>query len=75
MKIVKKAEWDDARRIPEQFKSVDVRRLESILADHKDHSSKALQEIEDWRENGEYDVSFGEALERLKYYLNQMGIK
>ena len=58
-----------------QFQSRDVRRLHSIFIDFQDWASKAAQEMEQWLANGETDIDFNEAKDRVSYYLNQMGIK
>ena len=41
----------------------------------KDLSEKALEEMEKWLEEGESEISFEEAKERIQYYLDMMGIK
>lgn len=56
------------------FRNVDVRRLNGILLDFKDNSSKALEEMEKWLANGDINVSFEEAQDRLSYYLSMLGL-
>ena len=62
------------KRLPD-FTSVDVRRLSGILHDFKDLSGKAIEEMDQWIGNGEYDISLDEAYNRLLYYMSRMGIK
>ena len=57
------------------FSSADVRRLNGILSDFRSLSGDALAEMEKWLANGETNISFEEAEERLGYYLTQMGLK
>ena len=70
MKIVKMSDY-----ISERFHDSGVRRLEMIFGDAIDNGTKALGEMNTWRANGEYDISFDEAKGRLSYYINQMGLK
>ena len=75
---LKKIALDLEKRYSEfepDFKSVDVRGLMGMLADFQGWSRDALEEMEKWLDNGEYDISFKEAKERLQYYLSQIGIK
>ena len=57
------------------FTNLDVRRLMGILADHKDLSGRALEEMTSWLNNEETDITLNEAVSRLSYYLDRMGIK
>jgi DNA topoisomerase VI subunit A len=62
------------KKAAQDFTSNDVRRLNGILLDFRYQSSKALEEMEKWLENGEQDISFKQAQDRLRYYLGQMGL-
>lgn len=57
------------------FKNADVRGLMGMFADFQGWSKDALEEMEKWLSEGEYDISFKEAKERVQYYLSQMGIR
>ena len=57
------------------FQSTDVRRLHGIFLDFKGWSTEALEMMNDWLEDGEYNITLEEAIKRLQYYLSQMGIE
>jgi hypothetical protein len=57
------------------FTSVDVRRLSGIFEDFKDVSEWALRNMEEWKANGEYDITPEEAQKRLSYQLSRLGLK
>ena len=57
------------------FTSVDVRRMSGIFSDFQGLSRNALEEMDKWLANGEYNITIEEAEKRLSYYLNRMGIK
>ena len=75
LKNFKKEAQLDYRNSQLDFRNVDVRRLNGILLDFKGNASKALEEMEEWLINGEVDISFEEAQERLGYYMTMMGLK
>jgi len=73
--IGKKAGWMKEAQIdnvPQDFQSADVRRLMGIFSNFQDWSRDAEAEMETWLVNGEYDISFQEAKQRLNYYLAQL---
>jgi len=74
MKITKMTQFIDPRNSPRppQFKSQDVRRLMGIFSDFQGWAKSAEEEMEQWLANGEYDISFEEAKNRLNYYLAQL---
>jgi len=57
------------------FRSVDVRRLHGIFNDFKGWAGEALEIMNTWIDEKEYDVTFEEALKRLQYHLDRLGIK
>ena len=71
----KEAAQPDYRNSQPDFRNVDVRRLNGILLDFKSNASSALEEMEKWIANGEVDITFEEAQERLGYYMTVMGLK
>ena len=70
-----KSWYKQARPVQRDFTSVDVRRMSGIFEDFQSLSNDAIQEINKWRSNGEYDITPEEARKRLSYYLDRMGIE
>lgn len=67
--------WYKKAQIPPQFRDVRVRRLMAILSDFKDLAKNAEQQMLEWLEKQEYDISIEEAKDRLRYELTRMNIE
>ena len=57
------------------FIDSDVRGMQGLFMEFRSLSKQAIEEMDQWINNGEYDISMKEAEERLSYYIARMGLK
>ena len=57
------------------FIDSDVRGMQGLFMEFRSLSKQAIDEMDQWINNGEYDISMKEAEERLSYYIARMGLK
>jgi hypothetical protein len=68
-----KSEWGRERR--PDFLSVDVRRLHGRLEEFESSARSAREKMDQLKEEGRFDVTYGEVMQLVDYELSQLGLK